>query len=215
MAIQVDDNSRNFAKTTIEGNIRITKKELEELLDKRPGAKKAIEAKQAELTKFISQKKAVDDAIKESNKPKLGDLKERDSVIKFAKNNDAFKEVKSGWNGEDNAKAFELKLGQLTFRADFLNSREFLYMFKNEDGDVLYDTDVVSAEEIDWDNLLNNTKNWLIDKQSKIKNNLKKVTLYDNTLKRYYHNNLFVYCLTFDLNICYICRDFVNYNNYR
>ena len=43
----------------------------------------------------------------------------------------------------------------------------------------------------------------------------KKVTLYDNTLKRYYHNNLFVYCLTFDLNICYICRDFVNYNNYR
>ena len=39
------------------------------------------------------------------------------------------------------------------------------------------------------------------------------VTLYDNTLKRYYHNNLFVYCLTLDLNICYICRDFVKLNN--
>ena len=38
----------------------------------------------------------------------------------------------------------------------------------------------------------------------------KMVTLYDNTLKRYYHNNLFVYCLTLDLNICYICRNFVN-----
>lgn len=124
-------------------------------------------------------------------KPKQGELKTRDSVVKFAKNNNTFKNVKSGWSGKD-AKAFELKIGQVVLRADFLNTRECIYAFENEDGDVLYDTaDVLGVEEIDWDNLLNNTKNWLIDKKYKLKNNLesinKKVTAakkkYDKTRK--------------------------------
>ena len=63
---------------------------------------------------------------------------------------------------------------------------------------------------MDYKYQIQNTQNNLLNLHQ---DNLIKVTLYDNTLKRYYHNNLFVYCLTLDLNICYICRNFVNLNN--
>ena len=65
MAKQVDDSARSMAKNIIQGNIDKTKKKLQETISSRPGAKATITNLQKDLTKFISQKKAVEDAEKE------------------------------------------------------------------------------------------------------------------------------------------------------
>lgn len=62
MAKQVGDQARSMAKNLIQGNIDKTKKKLQETISSRPGAKATIAALQKDLTKFISQKKAVEDA---------------------------------------------------------------------------------------------------------------------------------------------------------
>lgn len=62
MAKQVDNSSRSMAKNIIQGNIDKTKKKLQETISSRPGAKATIANLQKDLTKFISQKKAVEDA---------------------------------------------------------------------------------------------------------------------------------------------------------
>lgn len=64
MAKQVDAAARSMAKNIIQGNIDKTKKKLKETIDSRPGAKVTIANLQKDLTKFVSQKKAVEDAIK-------------------------------------------------------------------------------------------------------------------------------------------------------
>ena len=64
MAKQVDDSARSMAKNIIQGNIDKTKKKLQETISNRPGAKATIAALQKDLTKFVSQKKAVEDAEK-------------------------------------------------------------------------------------------------------------------------------------------------------
>ena len=64
MAKQVDDSARSMAKNIIQGNIDKTKKKLQETISSRPGAKVTIANLQKDLTKFVSQKKAVEDAIK-------------------------------------------------------------------------------------------------------------------------------------------------------
>lgn len=65
MAKQADDSSRSMAKNIIQGNIDKTKKKLQETISSRPGAKATITALQKDLTKFVSQKKAVEDVEKE------------------------------------------------------------------------------------------------------------------------------------------------------
>ena len=62
MAKQVGDQARSMAKNLIQGNIDKTKKKLQETISSRPGAKATIAAFQKDLTKFVSQKKAVEDA---------------------------------------------------------------------------------------------------------------------------------------------------------
>ena len=58
----VDDKARSMAKNIIQGNIDKTKKKLQETISSRPGAKATITALQKELTRYISQKKANEDA---------------------------------------------------------------------------------------------------------------------------------------------------------
>ena len=75
MAKQVDDSARSMAKNIIQGNIDKTKKKLQETISSRPGAKATIATLQKDLTKFVSQKKAVEDAIKEKFDAKLSAAK--------------------------------------------------------------------------------------------------------------------------------------------
>lgn len=70
MAKQVDDSARSMAKNIIQGNIDKTKKKLQETISSRPGAKATIAALQKDLTKFVSQKKAVEDAIRDKDNVK-------------------------------------------------------------------------------------------------------------------------------------------------
>lgn len=70
MAKQVDDSARSMAKNIIQGNIDKTKKKLKETIDSRPGAKVTIANLQKDLTKFVSQKKAVEDAIRDKDNVK-------------------------------------------------------------------------------------------------------------------------------------------------
>ena len=70
MAKQVDDSARSMAKNIIQGNIDKTKKKLQETISSRPGAKATIATLQKDLTKFVSQKKAVEDAIRDKDNVK-------------------------------------------------------------------------------------------------------------------------------------------------
>lgn len=64
-AKSVDKQGRSMALSVITSNINKIKKNLEETISNRPGAKATIKSLQDNLTKFISQKKAVEDAIGE------------------------------------------------------------------------------------------------------------------------------------------------------
>nr|DAM87883.1 MAG TPA: hypothetical protein [Caudoviricetes sp.] len=64
-AKSVDKQGRSMGLSVITSNINKYKKDLEETISNRPGAKATIKKLQDNLTKFISQKKAVEDAIGE------------------------------------------------------------------------------------------------------------------------------------------------------
>lgn len=61
-----DKNAVNFALNISRSNISKTKKELKELKENRPGAKKAIQKLESDLVKFYSQEKAFNDALKDA-----------------------------------------------------------------------------------------------------------------------------------------------------
>lgn len=69
-AKSVDKQGRSMGLSVITSNINKYKKDLEETISNRPGAKATIKKLQDNLTKFISQKKAVEDAIGEINNSK-------------------------------------------------------------------------------------------------------------------------------------------------
>lgn len=97
-AKQVDDNSRSMAKNIIQGNIDKTKKKLQETISSRPGAKATIDALQKDLTKFVSQKKAVEDAEKEIAAGKADKSKDVKSLTSSVQ--DAYSKVYN-WIKED------------------------------------------------------------------------------------------------------------------
>ena len=59
-----DKHAVNFGISVVRSNISNTKKELRELKETRPGAKKAIQKLESDLVKFYSQEKAFNDALK-------------------------------------------------------------------------------------------------------------------------------------------------------
>lgn len=69
-AKSADKQGRSMALSIITSNINKIKKNLEETISNRPGAKATIKNLQDNLTKFISQKKAVEDAIGEIDNSK-------------------------------------------------------------------------------------------------------------------------------------------------
>lgn len=69
-AKSVDKQGRSMGLSVITSNINKYKKDLEETISNRPGAKATIKKLQDNLTKFISQKKAVEDAIDEIDNSK-------------------------------------------------------------------------------------------------------------------------------------------------
>ena len=67
-AKSVDKQGRLMGLSVITSNINKVKKDLEETISNRPGAKATIKKLQDNLTKFISQKKAAEDVINEIDK---------------------------------------------------------------------------------------------------------------------------------------------------
>lgn len=67
-AKSVDKQGRSMGLSIITSNINKYKKDLEQTISNRPGAKATIKKLQDNLTKFISQKKAAEDAINEIDK---------------------------------------------------------------------------------------------------------------------------------------------------
>lgn len=88
-----DKHAVNFGISIVRSNISNTKKELKELKETRPGAKKAIQKLESDLVKFHSQEKAFNDALKTAS----GTKKEEDKPEQ--KNEDLFKvgELKNGF----------------------------------------------------------------------------------------------------------------------
>ena len=69
-AKSVDKQGRSMALSIITSNINTIKKNLEETISNRPGAKVTIKKLQDNLTKFLSQKKAVEDVVGEIDNSK-------------------------------------------------------------------------------------------------------------------------------------------------
>lgn len=69
-AKSVDKQGRSMGLSVITSNINKCKKDLEETISNRPGAKATIKKLQDNLTKFISQKKAAEDVINEIDNSK-------------------------------------------------------------------------------------------------------------------------------------------------
>lgn len=67
-AKSVNDENRSMGLGIINSNISKYKKDLDDTIAKRPGAKATIKQLQDKLTKFVSQKKAVEDVIAELEK---------------------------------------------------------------------------------------------------------------------------------------------------
>ena len=101
MAKQVGDDARSAAKTFIQSNIDKTKGDLQDAIANKPGAKATINTLQKKLTKYVSQKKAVEDAEKEIKNNSKGDTKQ-DKIAQDA----GFKnyEEMSGWQSYVTAK---------------------------------------------------------------------------------------------------------------
>lgn len=64
-AKSVNKDARSMGLSIITSNVNKTKKALEDMIIQRPGAKQSIAKLQSDLTRFISQKKAAEDAINE------------------------------------------------------------------------------------------------------------------------------------------------------
>ena len=99
-AKSVDDDSRSMGLSIINSNISKYKKDLEDTIAKRPGAKATIKQLQDKLTKFVSQKKAAEDVIAELEKKgnsggKLSTAEQKalDNVV-----DKGFKISRSSWN---------------------------------------------------------------------------------------------------------------------
>lgn len=69
-AKSVDKQGRSMGLSVITSNINKCKKDLEETISNRPGAKATIKKLQDNLTKFLSQKKAVEDVVGEIDNSK-------------------------------------------------------------------------------------------------------------------------------------------------
>ena len=104
----------------------------------------------------------------------LFEHKNYNEVEELAKTNPSFTVVKSGWGS--GGRAFQLQLGKLTLMVDFINSIECLYMFIDDNKNELYSSATTVAEKVDWDNLFNNTLNWLADTKYKFNDGLKHST---------------------------------------
>ena len=96
----VDDESRSMALGIINSNISKYKKDLEDTIAKRPGAKATIKQLQNKLTKFVSQRNAIEDVIAEldkkggsSSKLSAAEQKSLDAVV-----DKGFKISRSSWN---------------------------------------------------------------------------------------------------------------------
>lgn len=99
-AKSVDDESRSIGLGIINSHVSKYKKDLEDTIAKRPGAKATIKQLQDKLTKFVSQKKAAEDVIaeleKNSNsggKLSAAEQKALDNVV-----DKGFKISRSSWN---------------------------------------------------------------------------------------------------------------------
>lgn len=99
-AKSVDDESRSIGLGIINSHVSKYKKDLEDTIAKRPGAKATIKQLQDKLTKFVSQKKAMEDVIAEldkkggsSSKLSAAEQKSLDAVV-----DKGFKISRSSWN---------------------------------------------------------------------------------------------------------------------
>lgn len=127
------------------------------------------------------EKKAVSESSVKKDKAKLPStgLKTISEVEDYAKSipNVAFKNVKTGWDKEPGAKAFELtysKGGKMV--VDFLNESEFIYRLTDNTGKVIIDTNSTSENSrTDWSKQLNPSSviservNWMKQKLTKLK----------------------------------------------
>lgn len=119
------------------------------------------------------------------------EYKNYDEVVKLAKNDLSFKDVKSGWGSSGHA--FELQLGKsgkLTLVVDFIDSSQCLYMFVDNNKNELYCSETTTADKIDWDKLFNQTLEWLVDTKYKFNDALRFQTQKMKTAqKKYYKTN--------------------------
>ncbi len=79
-----DKHAVNFGISTVRSNISNTKKELKELKETRPGAKKAIQKLESDLVKFYSQEKAFNDALKTAISTKKEENEEGSKSVKLS-----------------------------------------------------------------------------------------------------------------------------------
>lgn len=113
------------------------------------------------------------------------ECKNYDDVVELAKNNPSFNVVKSGWGSS--GKAFELQLGKLNLVVDFVDSRQCIYMFVDNNKNQLYSPEATVAEKVDWDKLFNNTLDWLVDTKYHFMDALKYSTQKAKAAERKYH----------------------------
>lgn len=120
----------NFGLNIVRGNISNAKKELKELKETRPGAKKAIQKLESDLVKFYSQEKAFNDALKDAKtltedkveENKKDDNKKKSKVVKLTKKDKEEIEEKinkfkykgsDGWTLDRNRLPYDFELGDL------------------------------------------------------------------------------------------------------
>ena len=119
------------------------------------------------------------------------EYKNYDEVVKLAKTDLSFKDVKSGWGSSGHA--FELQLGKsgkLTLVVDFIDSSQCLYMFVDNNKNELYCSETVTADKVDWDKLFNQTLDWLVDTKYKFNDALRHTTQkLKMAQKKYYKTN--------------------------
>lgn len=126
-AKQVDDNSRSMAKNIIQGNIDKTKKKLQETISSRPGAKATIDALQKDLTKFVSQKKAVEDAEKEIAAGKVDKVKKWEEefskdALRYLNEDVKYGTIKDRYGEEAEKVAKRILAKRKKERKDFIDS---------------------------------------------------------------------------------------------